>query len=218
LLFFGPEKQENSITNSNDFVKNSQLFFNVSIRYIKNIHLYASLFADEMDFSRFFKKDEHNPLSYKYGVQFSNVMPNTFLTLEFTRSNPFVYQSDLATTTYMTNSYGLGNYLKDNSQELYVSLGFRFFRATEIKMAYRHAKHGPAYSETEIFQSGLPFMESVLWENREISISANWQFINDAYLYMSYMIRKSSGDEEKYTAPYYFGKTNTIEIGVNYGF
>ncbi len=218
FLYFGPDKDLNSTENTSDFVKNSQLFFDVSIRKIKNIHLYASLFADEMVISRFFKKNEYNPLSYKYGVQFSNVMPNTFVTLEYTRSNPFVYQSKDPVTSYKTNAYNLGHFLNDNSQEFYASLALRLFRASEITLAYRQAKHGPADSGTEIFQPAEPFMKTVVWENRELSISANWQFINDAYLYFSYMIRKNSGDEKSYTAPYYYGKTNTVEVGVNYGF
>jgi len=218
FLYFGADKQNKNNANNEDFVRNSWLFFNVSIRNIKNIHLYASLFADEIKLSRFFKKAEHNPIGYKYGIQFSNVMPNTFLTLEFTRYNPFVYQSKTPVTTYQTNAYLLGDYLGDNSQEFYVSLGFRFFRASEIKLAYRHAKHGPLYNETGTIESDMPFMENVAWENNELTLSANWQIINDAYLYLSYMIRNSSGDEKKYTAPYYYGKTNTVEVGLNYGF
>ena len=214
FLYFGPDKQKNN----NDFVRNSWLFINLSIRNIKNVHLYGSLFADDIKLSRFFKKDEHNPLGYKYGVQFSNVMPNTFLTLEFTRFNPFVYQSNIPATTYETNAYILGNYLNDNSQEFYVSFGLRLFRASEIKLSYRHAKHGPVYNDKRIIESEIPFMENVAWENSELALSANWQIINDAYFYLSYCVRNSSGEEKAYTAPYYYGKTNTVEVGLNYGF
>ena len=48
---------------------NSQMFFDISSRQIKHLHLYATWFIDEMSVSRFTKDDEWNFFSYKAGFR-----------------------------------------------------------------------------------------------------------------------------------------------------
>jgi predicted porin len=42
--------------------------------------------------------------------------------------------------------------------------------------------------------------------------------VNDVYLFAGYSYENNTGDIEKYTAPYFRGKTNTFSFGLNYGF
>ena len=51
---------------------NSQMFFDISSRQIKNLHLYATLFIDELSIPRILRKDEWNFLSYKAGFRINN--------------------------------------------------------------------------------------------------------------------------------------------------
>jgi hypothetical protein len=53
--------------------QNSQFFFNISSRNIKHLHLFSSVYVDEVDFSRFLPSNpENNPISYKIGANLSN--------------------------------------------------------------------------------------------------------------------------------------------------
>ena len=54
--------------------QNSQVFLNISSRNIKHLHLFASVFADEIDFDRFLPGSaEKNPISYKLGAKLSKL-------------------------------------------------------------------------------------------------------------------------------------------------
>ena len=52
---------------------NNQFFFNISSRNIKHLHLYFSLFADDISTRYFFDKELYNSFSYKVGFRLSNL-------------------------------------------------------------------------------------------------------------------------------------------------
>jgi hypothetical protein len=86
-LFFY-KSVDHSLTSGVDNM-NSQMYLDVSSRQIKNLHLYASLFVDELSVSRIFKKDEWNFLSWKTGFRLMNIpVSNLSFTTEFTYTYP----------------------------------------------------------------------------------------------------------------------------------
>jgi hypothetical protein len=62
------------------------------------------------------------------------------------------------------------------------------------------------------------YLDSIEWEQHLISLKANYQVLNDIYIFGEYEYRTVSGNMEKYTPAYYHGTTNTFSIGINYGF
>ncbi len=200
--------------------QNSQMFFDVSSRQIKHLHLYTSLFVDEIALSRMFDPDAHsNFISWKIGGRLSDApLPNAGLTLEYTRTNPLVFRHYLPTLTFESNRYNLGHYLQDNADEVYVSLDYRPLRGLFLKATYQHARKGPDYTSTTSNRLGLPFMETVEWERQLLDLEASWQVINDGYVFFSFEHAKVSGDMERYTAPLFHGTTNTFSFGANFGF
>ncbi len=71
---------------------NSQMFFDISSRQIKNLHLYATLFIDEMSVARFTDPDEWNFFSYKAGATLFNLpVSNLSVTAEFTYTYPLAF-------------------------------------------------------------------------------------------------------------------------------
>ena len=104
---------------------NNQLFINLSSRNIKHLHLYFSLFADDISVRYFFDKNLYNSFSYKLGFRLSNFyVQNISLTFEYTKTNPYVYQHHAKTQNYTSNSYNMGHYLRDNSREYYINLNY----------------------------------------------------------------------------------------------
>ena len=96
---------------------NSQMFFDISSRQIKNLHLYATMFIDELATSRFSKNDEWNFFSYKAGFRLTNLPVNNLsFTTEFTYTYPLAFQHYVPTLTFQNAGYNLGHYMKDNSQ------------------------------------------------------------------------------------------------------
>jgi hypothetical protein len=198
--------------------QNSQMFFDISSRNIKKVHLSASLFIDELSTSRFFNDSVWNFWSIKTSMRISNLIPNTFITAEYTKSMPLTYKHNIPTTTFESNGYNLGSYLMDNAQELYLSVLVKPFRTLSLKISYVYAQKGKDYDDLGGSRLGNPFMETVEWENQIIAFKANYQIINDGYVFARFMHSNISGDQDKYTSPVFHGKQNTISFGMNFGF
>ncbi len=198
--------------------QNSQMFFDISSRNIKKVHLSASLFIDELSTSRFFNDSVWNFWSIKTSMRISNLIPNTFITAEYTKSMPLTYKHNIPTTTFESNGYNLGNYLMDNAQEIYFSVLVKPFRTLSLKISYLYAQKGKDYDDLGGSRLGNPFMDTVEWENQSIAFNANYQIINDGYVFARFIHSNISGDQDKYTSPVFHGKQNTISFGMNFGF
>jgi hypothetical protein len=67
--------------------------------------------------------DRTNFTSTKGGFRLSNwPLNNVAMTAEYTFTFPKTYQHRTPVTTYETNNFNLGHYLRDNSRELYLGL------------------------------------------------------------------------------------------------
>jgi hypothetical protein len=200
---------------------NSQMYLDVSSRNIRNLHLYGTWYVDEVNISNMFNPNRHsNYFSWKLGGRLSNFpLNNLDITGEWTRSNANVFRHPVNTLTYESNKYNLGHYLTDNSREYYIELGYKPLRGLHLMLSYLFAQKGPDHTELGTDRLGIPFLESVEWENRTLSFQARYQIINDAYFYGEYRYSDIHGNDlEKYTHPLWHGKTSTFTIGANFGF
>ena len=197
---------------------NSQMFFDISSRQIKNLHLYGTLFVDELAISRIFKKNVWNFVSWKAGFRLSNYPVNDLsFTTEFTYTYPLAFQHYVPTLTYESNGYNLGYYLRDNSREWYVSLDYKPIRTLDIKLYFVDAVRGPDYTELGAPRLGNPPLESINWRNTSIGIRSSYQVINDLYVWGAFVYSKVTGDI-RWSPDYFFGRKSTLNLGLTYGF
>jgi hypothetical protein len=197
---------------------NSQMFFDISSRQIRNLHLYATLFVDELAISRISKKDEWNFLSWKTGFRLSNYPFRDFsLTSELTYTYPLAYQHYVSTLTFESNDYNLGHYLKDNSREWYVSLDYHPVRTLDIKFWFIDAIRGPDYTELGAPRLGNPPLDSIKWQNTSFGLNVSYQVINDLYTWFSLSQSNISGDT-RWSPEYFYGRKTTFNFGITVGF
>lgn len=197
---------------------NSQMFFDISSRQLKNLHLYATMFIDELSIGRIFRKDEWNFLSYKAGFRLSNYpVSNLSFTTEFTYSYPLVYQHYVTTLTFESNRYNLGHYLKDNSREWYIAFDYRPVRTLDINLSFIDAVRGPDYTELGTDRVGNPPLASIQWHNTVYRLKISYQVINDIYSWFSFTSGNIRGDK-RWSPGYFYGKKETVNFGVTLGF
>ena len=197
---------------------NSQLFFDISSRQIRNLHLYATLFIDELSTSRIFKSDEWNYLSWKTGFRLSNYpVQNLSLTTEFTFTYPFTFQHYVPTLTFESNGYNLGHYLKDNAREWYVAFDYRPLRTMDLTFFFDDAVRGPDYTELGAPRLGNPPLDPVEWHDTSLGFKGSYQLINDLYFWSSFIISNIIGDT-RWSPEYFYGKKNTFNFGMTFGF
>ncbi len=218
LLFKSVDHTLNNATNNAG--QNSQFYFDISSRQIRNLHLYATVFFDDISISRLKENGHLDYYSLNGGFQLSNLIKNVFITAEYFQSYPLVYKHYIPTTTYESNDYNFGYYLQDNSRAYYVELGLRPLRGLNVKLFYNYAEHGPDYDSlgTDRTEVVLLFLKSIQWKDITYGFSASYQIINDVYVFGDITYNRITGDMEKYTPPFYYGTTTTFSVGLNYGF
>lgn len=209
-------------TGSNEVGQNSQIFFDLSVRSLRKVHFYATWFIDEISVANVLKPDKHTNLwSIKAGAKYSDLLPNLDVTVEYTRTNPWTYRHQIASTTFESNQYNLGHYLGENAQEIYGAVAFRPLRRLKTELFGAYAQKGPAH-EYEIIAgnanvTGLDFMTTTDWSSLELGFRADYEIIHDARVHIGATYRAVSGNPE-YTHPFYYGNTFTLEVGAMFGF
>jgi hypothetical protein len=215
-LFFY-KSVDHSLTSGIDNM-NSQMFFDISSRQIKNLHLYATMFIDELSVSRFTSKDKWNFFSYKAGFRLSDwPVDNLSFTTEFTYTYPLAFQHYVPTLTFESNGYNLGHYLKDNSREWYLAFDYRPIRTLNINLFFTDAIRGPDYTELGGSRLGNPPLAVVHWHNRTFGLKASYQVINDLYAWLSFTNSNITGDP-RWSPDYFYGRKNTFNLGATFGF
>jgi hypothetical protein len=226
FLFY---KSVDHTINHNIENQNSQLFFDVSSRQIKHIHLFTSVFVDEFSISRVGDKNKNNFIGWKFGSHLSNLLnKNIAITVEYTQTSPITYQHKIPAVTFESNKYNLGHYLRANSRELFVSLGFKPYKQISMLASFTMAEHGNDYSYTDgVLAVTYPLMKDKTWQNQSINFKTDYEFAQNNHIFVAYTISDIKGykaDEKpaadyltKYTEPFFQGKTNTLNFGLYIG-
>ncbi|MFO7722335.1 MAG: hypothetical protein R6V49_03840 [Bacteroidales bacterium] len=205
---------------SNRAGQNAQMFMDISTRVLPKTHLYATLFVDEIATTRMFKPDEQsNYLSFKTGFRISNFpAENIHLTGEYTRTNPLTYQHFTPTTTFESNHYNMGHYLRDNAEETWVSLRFEPVSRLRTEASFSYARKGPDYNNLGGNRTGLPFISEERWRRSECTISAEYQIFYNAIAKLSYRYSNISGaDAPEYHPDYLAGLRHLIAAELRIG-
>ncbi len=220
VMFF---KSIDHTINANIDNENSQIFFDLSSRQIKHLHLYASFYIDEFKISRISTPDEHNFWSEKIGAKVSNLFVNNYsLTFEYTKTMPIVYNHRVPSLTFASNKFSLGHYLKDNSREFYFEGTMKPIRGLYLKAYYVFAQHGEDYDY--VLDGNVTkhaFLEKVMWQEETMGLSVQYEVLNNLFVFAD--VRKSnvSGDStsiERHTPAFFRGDNLIINTGFNMGF
>jgi len=229
-FMFYPSADHSSTGSGNNAIgENSQMFLDVSCRSIPKTHLYGSLFIDEINIAEVFHSSKQtNLFSYKAGVRFTNLLlKNTSLTVEYTRTNPWVYVHPIATTTFASNNYNMGHYLGQNADEIFIGLKLKPLRGLTLDFGYSQARKGPVSPFIQVNGvnqgvAGAQFMTSKQWNNKTAYLKVQYEIINDVFVFaqfsMSDIKAASTVILQEYTPSFYQGKTNTLTGGLNIGF
>ena len=137
----------------------------------------------------FDKDKQSNYFSYKGGVAVENLpVKNVKFIFEYTRTNPLTFQHNIVTTTFASNSYNLGHYLRDNAEEFFASVIVKPWSTLRLQGKFIYARKGKEYAGNRAGEEwGQPFIASTDWKNRSVGLSANYQIMNDLYVSLECM-------------------------------
>jgi hypothetical protein len=213
---------------SNALGENSQMFLDISCRSIPKTHLYGTLFIDEVNFKQMFNPAKQtNFFSIKGGIRFTNLLiKNTSFTLEYARTNPWVYDHPIPSITFASNNYNMGNYLGQNSDEIFAGVKAKPIRGLTIELDYIQDRKGPVITYQQVNgvnnNAGTPFMNEVQWKSRAVLFKMQYELINDLYVfaqcYMSEVSAANIAILNLYSPTFYQGNKITLTGGLNFGF
>jgi hypothetical protein len=212
--------------------QNSQMFLNLSIRKIKHLHVYGTVYFDEFKKERVGNDTLHNFISYKIGGRLSNwPLKNVSVTMEYTHTNPMTYKHTVAGLTYASNKFSLGHYLGDNSKELYLGIRVKPISRLYLRAEYSYAMHGDDYvynNHSGINPVTIPVLKNKTWDNTTIGFYATYEILNRVYLNMyftssnirGYDLNGRTAEEylKKFSPEFYWGNQSTFGVGFNMGF
>lgn len=214
-------------SNTNNVGQNAQFFFDINSRQIKHLHLFATAFVDEISLTRAFKEDlQTNFISLKLGARLANwPVKNLSLMAEYTRNNPYTYKHFNQTTTFESNRYNMGHFLRENAEEVYFGLRWKPIRSMRIEVFSETQRKGPepVYLVNGVGDKlrGYPFMTRTLWERSTLGGSLTWEFLHDAWVTGSVQsIQQTNANVPLpvYQPSWQRGSFVLIDVSLNYGF
>ncbi len=187
---------------------NGQFFAQADSRnQLRNTHLYATLFIDEIRASAIFdKKQARNQLGYTVGAAVTDIgIPYVTAGIEYTRVRAFVYRNFLPAQNYTSSDYVLGDWIGANADRLLCYLKYTPVARLKLLARYQYVRKG---SEGTIWQQYYQqpepdFLFNLQAKQKEAYFSASYEWINRLYLNAA-VIKRSGGN-------------NFFSLGMTYG-
>lgn len=214
INFFKIYDQTNSRYNINAG-DNSQFFGLISSRnHIKNTHMYAQVFIDEIRASKIFnKRERRNQLGYTLGINRTDLFVN-YLTagIEYSRINPFVYNNLMPAQTYTSNTYSLGDWMSNNADRFYLFMQYVPLPKLKIKLWHQKIRKGESGTLEQQYNA-VPqpkFLFKKLFDYNETGFLARYELINRLML----MLEMNSINIRYNTTS---NRQNGLKLGFSYG-
>jgi hypothetical protein len=199
---------------------NCQMFGSIDLNVIKNVNAYFSLFIDELNTDQFFDPNRsRRQVAFTSGISVYNIPATNFdLTIAYARVNPAVYNHKYPSTTFTNNGFILGSWMGQNSDDLFLELGFipvHALRLTAYSEIFR--KGGimslkDQYSEDE---GDKPFLFGPLHLERSAGMSAKYQPLRDLFINVNARVRKIEDEADPaQNRSHQFELTMGISLGI----
>lgn len=215
LMFFKAWDQYVSGNNLNAGA-NTQVYGQISSRnQLKNTHLYATLFIDEISPQVIFNSAKsRNQLGFNLGGSITDLpgLPYVTLNAEYTRINPFVYQNLLPAQNYTNNSYVMGDWMGSNADRLIGEI--KYTPLSRLRFTLRHEllrKGGANSVEQQYFAQPQPkFLNNLQFKQQQTMGRVVYEWKQNLYFHAMAERRKI----ERYTGAF----NSSTQYFINAGF
>ncbi|MEJ2618219.1 MAG: hypothetical protein P8Z35_24900, partial [Ignavibacteriaceae bacterium] len=191
---------------------NSQIFLSVSSRdFIKNTHLYGTLFIDELTLKGINGTLFVNSKTLKNSLDDNRLRPqmactigasvadlpidNLTITTEYTRINPYVYGHHDPAQTYTTSSYLMGHWIGHNADLFYLNFNYRFIRGLQTNIWGEYIRKGSSDYSGQYQRPQPKFLFGLMNYYQYYGINLKYEFIHDLNFEMNYKYSKVSNEE-----------------------
>lgn len=197
---------------------NSQMFIDFSSHQVKHLHIFGTLFIDELSTKRF-ANSEYNFFSWRGGFRTGNFsfLPGIWFTAECTFTYPLTFQHYVPVLTFENQGYNLGHYLRDNTRNYWIALDYKPIRAMNIRLWHEKSERGPDHQSLGGDRVGLPYLDVIEWSNVSSGLEASYMITGGVSATFS-LTKSNIRGEESWNASWLTGKTTTVTGGLAWGF
>jgi hypothetical protein len=200
--------------NTND---DGHLFIDISSRNIKHLQLYLGWWIDDWVSSYLLDPKLHNAFGWKLGMSMYDLpVKNLSLFIEGSINRPRIYEEYIPAHTYANDDYNFGNYLRDDSWELYIMASYKPIRGLNISVYYNIAQHG-GFEYMKDDYTTYPLSSNLIFNQRSMGINATYNLITNVKAFIGYSNNQHAGNFQ-YIPIFYKGNSNNFKIGINVGF
>ncbi len=197
---------------------NAQMFADISYlnRQLKT-KFYSSLFIDELSFNSLFSGGNLSALGFTAGIETRNLLPETKMFFEYTRTNPFVYMNSVDAQVFSNDGHKLGHWIESNGD--IVSLGIKkYFTAnlsSELNVWY--FRKGKTEEPSEQYTSPYPnFLYGAKREETGVELNLKYSPIIPVSIQINYLFTEISDEEAGRTESYKLGKKHSVMFKLSY--
>jgi hypothetical protein len=170
---------------------NGQFFLQASSRdHLKNTHLYASLFIDEVRTSAIFNRDKsRNQVGFQLGGSLTDLfVPYLTAGLEYSRINRFVYQNLAPVQNYTSHDYLLGDWIGQNADRTTAYLKYTPLPRLNMRLQLDYIRKGAEGSvHDQYFAQPQPrFLAGGFESQKQLLLELKYELKHKLYLQTAY--------------------------------
>ncbi|MFZ4619017.1 MAG: capsule assembly Wzi family protein [Bacteroidota bacterium] len=211
---------------------NSQMFFSADLNVVKDQNYYLTLFMDEFSTEDFLSSSrQHNQIGFTVGTKmYDTFFENTRLMVEYTRTNPWVYNHRFSDATFQSHKINLGHWIGQNADLFTFSYSFRPIRTLETGIFFESLRKGG--KDSTVMQYRLPtpeFLYGPLTKKQTFGIIGSYEPERDLVIDFRFLYSRFTSQvdltsfaliknpNEYYVAQDYAKKWD-IFVGIRYNF
>ncbi len=161
---------------------NSQMFFSLDMNMIPNHSYHFDLFVDHIATGAMFNPNkQRNQIGFTIGGDWYNIIKNdSRIMLEYTRTQPWIYNHKYPDATYQNHSINLGHWIGQNADLLSAGVWYRPLFNLEIGIKFESLRKGG--KDSTVVQYRLPtpdFLYGPITKQQTFGIVGSYEPVRD---------------------------------------
>jgi hypothetical protein len=218
LIYLIPIMFFNAAEKSQNDIDNSQIFASVDANFFKNHSYHATFFIDEIAGINVFDSDkQRNQIGITVGGNWYDLIgENTRVMLEYTRTQPWIYNHKFPDATYQNHSINLGHWIGQNADLFTAGIWFRPAYNLEIGLRFESLRKGGKDSTAAQYRLPSPdFLYGPKTKRQSFGIMGSYEPLRDVVIDFHIFNSRFSTDVTSSSTSYIFNPKEYI-IGPGY--
>ncbi|MCB9211454.1 MAG: hypothetical protein H6609_18980 [Ignavibacteriales bacterium] len=200
---------------------NGIIYFDLGITYPKNYLFYATAIIDVLEIREILKGDWYTSwFGYTIGASAIDLgIQNSELRIEYTKTNPWLYENKYDLTNYKHLNYSLGHWIGQNADLFTIEYQYSFIRGMHISIMWQLFRKGDmkdiyyAYHEPE----NLDFLYGERRTENRVKLNIDYEPFHNVYLQAYWSYSDIKDEKVGRTQDFLLGNKNSFSLSLSYG-